>query len=413
MNHTLHSMFIGMCMWEPSIVYHTKVTPRDFNGTEAIVFEAMQAIVKEGGIPDEGTIHARTGISLTTLFEYKDTDFASKTPNWHFYEKQIRETTANKILRTKAESILRNTGMSSNDIVSLLQDAINEVQNDTVGFEICDIKTTINSTVETILERSKQNKRCIGIPSGISRLDDMTQGFQDRRLYYIGGRPGQGKTALLINFAENCPKRCGIISAESGKEELTSRMLSRKSLIDSQRLNVGVFRTGELERFGDAASNLYDHAGIYTYDEPNSSIDTVVNIARQMKRRFDIEILFVDYLQCLTPGTGMGDKPYHQQVAQMSKALKHLARTLNIPVVVAAQLKRDAEGNRPQLSDFSDTTQIERDADVVIMIYNKYDKENVLTDTYLLIEKNRDGRRGDVPVSFKQEFVSFTDLYRQ
>jgi replicative DNA helicase len=104
----------------------------------------------------------------------------------------------------------------------------------------------------------------------------------------------------------------------------------------------------------------------------------------------------------------MGKQEYREQVAYASKQLKQLARVLNIPVVVAAQLRRDAEGKRPMLSDFSDSTQIERDADVAIMIHNIYNNGN-LEDTWLLIEKNRDGRTGDVPVVFDQAFMRFRD----
>lgn len=411
MNQTVHSMFIGMCLWEPSILYKTKVLPTDFTDEkESTIFTAMQAIVKEGGIPDEGSIHAKTGIPISELLPYKAADLVPTTANWGFYDRQIRETTAGRLLRRKAEEILNSNGMSSGDIIASLQEVINDVQNQSVDFEICGIQGTISSTVDIIMERARAGKRCIGIPSGLSKLDELILGFQPRRLYYIGARPSQGKTALLLNFIANCPDRCGVISAESGKEELAMRMLARKGLIDSQRLVVGVFKDNEMDRLGKAAANLNDHAGIYIYDEPNPSVDTVVNIARQMKRRWDIKALFIDYLQCLSPAVGMSNKPYHQQVAHASTVMKHLARTLNIPIVVAAQLKRDAEGTRPQLSDFSDSTQIERDADVVVMIYNKYDPEtHVLTDTWLLVEKNRDGRRGNVRVAFKQEHVSFSD----
>ncbi|NLG10001.1 MAG: hypothetical protein GX562_00500 [Coriobacteriaceae bacterium] len=411
MKQTVHSMFIGMCLWKPSILFKTKVMPTDFTDEkESTLFSAMQAIVKEGGLPDEGSLHTRTGIAISDLLPYKAVDLVPTTANWGFYDRQIREATAGRLLRRKAEEILSSKGMSSGDIIASLQEVINDVQNHSVDFEICDIQGTVSSTVDVIMERARVGQQCIGIPSGLSKLDEMILGFQPRRLYYIGARPSQGKTALLLNFVANCPEHCGVISAESGKEELTIRMLARKGLIDSQRLVLGKLKDNDMDRLKMAAANLNDHAGIYIYDEPNPSVDTVVNIARQMKRRWDIKALFIDYLQCLSPAVGMSNKPYHQQVAHASTVMKHLARTLNIPIVVAAQLKRDAEGTRPQLSDFSDSTQIERDADVVVMIYNKYDPEtHVLTDTWLLVEKNRDGRRGNVRVAFKQEHVSFSD----
>ena len=232
----------------------------------------------------------------------------------------------------------------------------------------------------------------------------MTLGFLERRLYYFGARPSQGKTALLLNFIANCNEKCGLLSSESAKEELGIRLLARESKIDSQRLLVGMMRTDEIARLDDSAAVLYDHCGVYVYDEPNMSIDTAVSIARRMKREYDIKILFVDYLQCLSPSRDGAKREYREQVAYASKQMKHLARTLNIPVVVAAQLRRDAEGNRPVLRDFSDSTQIERDADVAVMIHNTEANES-----WLLIEKNRDGQTGDVPVVFTKPHVLFTD----
>ena len=163
-----------------------------------------------------------------------------------------------------------------------------------------------------------------------------------------------------------------------------------------------------MSKLTNAASQLYDSKGIYIYDEPNMSIDTAVMMARQMKRKYDIKILYVDYLQCLSPSRASGKQEYREQVAYASKQMKQLARVLDIPVVSAAQLRRDAEGNRPLLSDFSDSTQIERDADVAIMIHNIY-KDGDLQDTWLLVEKNRDGRTGDVHVTFDQAHMRFSD----
>jgi replicative DNA helicase len=293
-------------------------------------------------------------------------------------------------------------------MIAKMQDVFREVENDSLDFEIHDIQSTIHKTVDIIQQRKENNQKLIGITSGLRRLDEMTFGFQDRRLYYIGARPSQGKTALLLNFIENCNVCCGVISAESGKEELSTRLLAKGALIDSQRLTVGMLYEGEDDSLFKSAENLYEKS-IFIYDEPNPSIDTVVSIAKQMKQRYDIKVLFVDYLQCLSTTSSLRSLPYHQQVAYASKQMKALARTLNIPVVVSAQLRRDAEGNRPQLNDLSDSTQIERDADVVVMIYNKYDKEQRLESTFLLVEKNRDGRCGDIKVNFNQQYIQFTD----
>lgn len=403
----LEQLFIGICFWEPSIIYKTKLTPKDFQQQEAKIFQAMKDILQDGNVPDEILVHEKTGIPYTELMDYKKVEFSVMTSNWNYYERQLREIQYKFRLKRELEKLLTSQD-SSTDMLISLQELINSLQNESLDFEISNIENTIMDTMKIIDERQKNNKGIIGIPCGL-KLDEYTFGFQDRRLYYIGARPSQGKTALLLNFIENCNVCCGVISAESGKEELSMRLLAKGALIDSQRLTVGMLKDGENESLTNSASRLYDKS-IFIYDEPNPSIDSVINIATQMKRRYNIKILFVDYLQCLSASSSMLDAPYHQQVAYASKQMKALARRLNIPIVVSAQLRRDAEGNRPQLNDLSDSTQIERDADVVVMIYNKYDKNQNLEGTYLLIEKNRDGRCGDIPVIFNKQYVEFRDM---
>ena len=403
----LQELFIGVCLWRPEILYKTKVTKDDFSPTHGIVFQAMKDILNEGDIPDEVSIHEKTKIPYTELLDYKKVEYDVMSSNWQFYDRQLREQTSRTKIMLQAEKLLKSP-ISSREMIASMQDVFREVENDSLDFEIHDIQSTIHKTMGTIEDRKLKKGKLIGIPSGICGLDSITFGFQDRRLYYVGARPSQGKTALLLNFIDNCNITCGVISAESGEQELSIRLLSKGALIDSQRLVVGLLKSGEDEKLIESASSLYEKS-IYIYDEPNPSIDTVINIARQMKARYDIKILFVDYLQCLSSSFTLKDVPYHQQVAYASKQMKALARSLNIPVVVSAQLRRDAEGNRPQLNDLSDSTQIERDADVVMMIYNKYN-DNQLTDTYLLIEKNRDGKCGDVRVNFIPQYIKFEDV---
>jgi replicative DNA helicase len=366
----------------------------------------MLEITREGQIVDERMLSQRTGIPLQQILPIKTPDIL--TTNWAFYDLQIRQACQIRRWKKLANDIQNSVGETPQELAAKMQKAIDDMNNQEDGFEITPIQETVNSSIELIEKRMKDGQKCIGIPSGLKGLDNAFSGFQPRRLYYIGARPSQGKTALLLNFVRNCNVACGILSAESAKEELVIRLMASKSEIDSQRLVVGLLREGEMNSLTQAASELYSSKGIYIYDEPNMSIDTAVMMARQMKRRFDIKILYVDYLQCLGPSRADRSQERRDQVAYASKQLKQLARVLDIPVVAAAQLRRDAEGNRPLLSDFSDSTQIERDADVAVMIYN-LDRGNDSQDTWLLVEKNRDGRTGDVPVVFNRAHMRFYD----
>lgn len=401
-NETTH--FIGQCLWDPSILDKTRLEASHFDvGVERDIFTAMLSITREGGVADEGPVAKASGIPISTIMEFKAIEILPG--NWEFYEKQIRQDAQKRNLNRAIEKVLHSVGNSPQDDAALLQEAIDGISDNLDGFEISDIKQTVMSTMDAITKRARDGNRIIGISSGLRALDDMTLGFQPRRLYYFGARPSQGKTALLLNFIGNCSVSCGVLSAESGKEELVTRMLAKGAGVDSQRLALGIFRTGEDDRLGRAASRLYEHPETYLYDAPNMTIDTAVRTAKQMKRRYDIQALFVDYLQCLAPSPGMAARPNYEQVAYASKQMKMLARTLEIPVIVAAQLRRDAEGTRPTLRDFSDSGQIERDADVAVFIHNDT-KTNM---TYLLIEKNRDGRTGDILVKFNKPLVSFEE----
>lgn len=407
MNLSTEAHFLGQCFWNPQIILDAKCSPHDFeSGLYQRLFQVMLEITREGQIVDERMLSQRTGIPLQQILPLKSPDII--TANWAFYDSQIRQACQLRKLKKVAEEIQNSVGETPQELAAKMQRAIDDMSNQTDGFEITSIQDTLNSSITLIEKRMQTGRKCIGIPSGLDGLDRLFSGFQPRRLYYIGARPSQGKTALLLNSVRNCNEACGILSAESAKEELVMRLMASKSQIDSQKLVVGLLKEGDMNRLTQAASELYSSKGIYIYDEPNMSIDTVVMVARQMKRRFDIKILFVDYLQCLSPSRTGGKQEYREQVAYASKQMKQLARILDIPVVAAAQLRRDAEGNRPLLSDFSDSTQIERDADVAIMIHNIY-QDDVLQDTWLLVEKNRDGRTGDIPVVFDQAHMRFSD----
>ncbi|RFU95087.1 hypothetical protein DYP60_05520 [Sphaerochaeta halotolerans] len=398
--------FLGQCLWSPSIILDAKCSPSDFEmDLHQRLFQAMVELTNEGQIFDERMLSVHTGLPLEVICPFKATNIMFT--NWPFYDSQIRRACKIRKFKKVAQEIMDSVGEKPEELSARMQKVIDDTINQVDGFEISTVQETVNASVSRIDERRKNGLKCIGIPSGIQGLDRQCLGFQPRQLYYLGARPSQGKTALMLNCAQNCKEAVGILSAESAKEELTNRMLSSSSKINNQRLVMGIFKEGEMERLTQAASDIYSR-GIFIYDEPNMSIDTAVMMARQMKRRFDIKILFVDYLQCLNPSRAVIKQERREQVAYASKQLKQLARTLEIPVVVTAQLRRDAEGNRPKLNDFSDSTQIERDADVAVMIHNIYN-EGMLQESWLLVEKNREGRTGDIPVVFNQEYLKFTD----
>jgi replicative DNA helicase len=370
---------------------------------ERDLFMTMREIYKDGGTIDEPVL-LQKGFTQKDILDMGN-EYEVMTSNWKYREKEIIEMYNRHKIHLLAETIQNDKMSNAAQLIELWQSETALLDN-TTGFETRTMKKAVNETYDAIIKRSEKGGSLVGISSGIKHLDDATLGFQDRNLYYIGARPSQGKTALLLNFMANCNVSCGIISAETGYQELTTRLLSMGSGLDIQKVAAGMISTDEQKRLFKCVNSLYEQQAVIN-DEPNISIDRLCLIARQMVKRHGIKILFIDYLQILNPSQSFKNRPIREIVVHTSKQLKQLARTLDIPVVCAAQLNRSSDEGRPRLSQFSESAQIEQDADVAILIWNENEAES-----YLLVEKNRNGPTGPIPVSFQKDHLLFSDRYK-
>jgi replicative DNA helicase len=231
-------------------------------------------------------------------------------------------------------------------------------------------------------------------------------------LYVIGGRPSQGKSALGLNIAAHVSikerRPVGFLSLESSTTELLGRLVASSANVNSRNLASGFFSGTDMAGIHKAGELLYA-APLWIWDQPNAKLADTVSTARFMRRQHKVELLVIDYLQ-LIGVPGAVDR--RDSVAQSSMAMKQLARELEIPVVILAQLNRDSDNRRPEMGDFQWSSQIEQDADVGIMLYHKMsgpDEDRTIDKSWLFVEKCRDGKRGSVPVCFRQEYVRFED----
>jgi replicative DNA helicase len=403
---TITFSFLQVLFHNPHLFSDTRLTADHFpEGRERNLFTTMQEIYRNGGIVDEAALKQQ-GIDFSDsmdLGNYCDI----VTANWRHREKEIIDLYNRKKIHLLAETILNDKISKPAELIELWQSETAMMEN-TTGFEIRTMDKAVMETYNAIVDRMEKGGSLVGISSGLNELDRATLGFQNRNLYYIGARPSQGKTALLLNFMNNCPVPCGIISAESGMQELTTRLLSMESGLDTQRLSAGLLNNNQVDSLNNHATTLYERKA-FVYDEPNLSIDRLSMVARQMVTKYGVKIIFVDYIQILAPSASMKNRPIRETVVFASKQLKQLARTLDVPVVCAAQLNRSSDEGRPKLSQFSESAQIEQDADVAVLIWNKTSKDNEDAGTYLLVEKNRNGRRGDIPVLFDRSCLRFQD----
>ena len=284
----------------------------------------------------------------------------------------------------------------------------------------------IGDVVRYAIERIEEagGKDLTGIPSGFTKLDNITNGWQPGTLNIIAARPAMGKTAFALSMAKNMAvdhqKRIAFFSLEMSTLELVNRLLSNVCEIAGENIKKGNLEPWQWEQMGSRSVELC-RAQLYIDDTPNISISELSTKARRLKAERDIDCIMIDYLQMLN-AAGMQYGSREQEVGLISRHLKGLAKELQIPVIALAQLNRGVEGRtgddkRPQLSDLRESDSIEQDADIVLMIHRP-EYYHITQDAagndlrgvaQIIIAKNRSGAVDDVNLIFKKEYVKFVN----
>jgi replicative DNA helicase len=256
----------------------------------------------------------------------------------------------------------------------------------------------------------------VGVNTGLPELNDATGGFNDSDLVIIGARPAMGKTALLLNLANNCNVPAGIVSAEQGHDQIGKRMLSIEGSCDAQRIRKADLSGDFVNDLGRAARRLIDKK-IWINDRPAINIIQLCRQVREWAHRYEIKIAFVDYVQKIK-GSRRGMSP-KEEAAEVVGMLKNLAKELGIPIVALAQVNREVDKRpdpRPNMGDLSNAAEIEQEADLVIMLYRD---EAYNPDTpdkgiaELLVEKNRHGPTGRIRCQWIGRYMQFKELTSQ
>ena len=258
-----------------------------------------------------------------------------------------------------------------------------------------------------------------GIRTGFSGLDNILSGFQKSDLIILAARPSMGKTALALDIARQTAihhgTTVGIFSLEMSEQQIVDRMLSAQSRVDAWKLRTGKnIKEEEYEMIRNAMNDL-SKAPIYIDDKPGNTVMNMRTVARRLKRERGLDLIIVDYLQMMSPQSSRAQESLVQQITEISRSLKNLARELDIPVLALSQLSRAIEQRRgkPRLSDLRDSGSIEQDADVVMFIHRD-DKYNEASEkpniAEILIEKHRNGPTGYVELYFNQDKVTFQSM---
>lgn len=340
------------------------------------------------------------------------------------YAKIVQEKSTMRQLIRISDGIRNRCFDDAEPVESILDDAerlVLDISKQRQRYDVTRVDEIVPTNLEKIEEAAKQEDEITGIPSGFIDLDHMTNGWQRSDLIILAARPAMGKTALCLNMAANAAidyhYPVAIFSLEMSKEQLVMRMLAAAARIDQKRLRTGQLNPDEwgafLQKIGPLTS-----APIYIDDTPAITIRELRAKARRLQsREGDLGLILVDYLQ-LMGGSGNSENR-QQEVSEISRSLKALARELNVPIIALSQLSRTVEqtkDKRPQLSHLRESGSLEQDADIVLFIhreeyYNEDTDRRGIAD--VIIAKHRNGPTGTVELAFQNELTRFDNLIHE
>lgn len=392
------------------------------------IFEAMRDLSERGEPIDILTLAER--LTAKGLLERSGgrayiAELAASAPspgNYHHYADLVARKHVMRSLIEASHEITETCYDESQETMMVLDKAeklIYAIGDSSASHKFVAIRDKVADAWDRIEALSKQDGSIRGTPTGFPDLDNLLSGLHPSDLVILAARPSMGKTSLALDIARNAAVRhntpVGIFSLEMSSEQLIDRMLAAESYVNSWKLRTGGVRDeADFTRIRDALENL-SKAPIYIDDKPGNNILAMRAVARRLKREQGIGLIVVDYLQLMTPTSTKASDSMVQQVTEISRSLKQLARELQVPVLALSQLSRAVEqrGGKPRLSDLRDSGSIEQDADVVMFIHRD-DKRNPDSDrpnvAEILVEKHRNGPTGSIELYFDEKRATFQPI---
>ncbi|XKT74300.1 MAG: replicative DNA helicase [Patescibacteria group bacterium UBA2163] len=344
--------------------------------------------------------------------------------NLKYYAEIVQKKALMRNLIDAATEVIELGYDESQGIEDLLDTAdkrMGEVTSSPTMRKFVPMKDMLGNAWERIEKLHSSDGGMRGVPSGFPSLDTLLAGFQPSDLIILAARPSMGKTAFALDIARQSAVKhgtpVGIFSLEMSSEQLVDRMLSAEARVNAWKLRTGKIDSDEeFQKVRDAMETL-SKAPIFIDDQPATNAVVMRSVARRLKREHGIGLLIVDYLQLMTPTSTRASDSLVQQVTELSRSLKTLARELEVPVIALSQLSRAVEQRRgkPRLSDLRDSGSIEQDADVVMFIHREdkmSDDQNRENDNIaeIMVEKHRNGPVGKVDLYFDERRATFLSL---
>ncbi|MET3657666.1 replicative DNA helicase [Sporosarcina psychrophila] len=430
-NNEAEQSVIGAIFLEPQalITAAELLMPEDFyRMAHEKIFQTMITLSDKGQAIDVVTVTEE----LSAKKELEDVggisylmEIANSVPtaaNIVHYARIVEEKALLRRLIRVATSIVEDGYAREDEVEALLAEAekkMMEVSNRKNAGDFRHIKDVLVETYDSIELLHTQKGDVTGIPTGFRDLDKITAGFQRNDLIIVAARPSVGKTAFALNVAQNVATKTdenvAIFSLEMGAEQLVMRMLCAEGNIDAQVLRTGALEAEDWRKLTMAMGSL-SNAGIFIDDSPGIRVNDIRSKCRRLQQEHGLGMIMIDYMQLIA---GSGTKPgenRQQEVSEISRSLKSLARELKVPVIALSQLSRGVEqrvDKRPMMSDLRESGSIEQDADIVSFLYREdyYDKETENQNMIeIIIAKQRNGPTGTVTLAFAKEYNKFVNI---
>ena len=343
------------------------------------------------------------------------TDLVPTAANVEFYAKIVLDQSIRRELIKISQDLKLNAFDETKESRSIIEEAeklIFTLSDKNQTTKVYGMQEIINRTIKTIDEHYKNKSSFTGISTGFGQLDTMTSGFQNSELIILGARPSIGKTAMALSMMEHIAIDqkipCGFFSLEMSYEMIGQRLLSQTARIPGHKIKSGMLRQDDFVKLQNAAGRCFQ-APLYIVDVPNMPLLDLKAMARRLVVNQGVKIIFIDYIGLIS--TDNPNAQVWEQVSEISKSLKALARELGIPIVALCQVARDAEGSEPTLAQLRGSGSIEQDADVVMFLHrdrNKTaDQTDPVQDAKLIVAKQRNGPTGDIEILFLSGYTKF------